>query len=49
MKGVSEIKGDRKEMLNWERELIGLYLSDHPLSTYTELLTKAVSQLTAKK
>ncbi len=40
---LPDIKGDRKEMLNWERELIGLYLSDHPLSTYTELLTKAVS------
>ena len=37
------IKTDRKEMLNWERELIGLYLSDHPLSGHTELLTKAVS------
>ena len=37
------IKVDRKEMLNWERELIGLYLSDHPLSGHTELLTKAVS------
>ena len=37
------IKTDRKEMLNWERELIGLYLSDHPLSGYTDLLTKAVS------
>ncbi len=40
---LPDIKGDRKEMLSWERELIGLYLSDHPLSTYTELLTKAVS------
>jgi DNA polymerase-3 subunit alpha len=37
------IKVDRKEMLNWERELIGLYLSDHPLAGHTELLTKAVS------
>ena len=37
------IKVDRKEMLNWERELIGLYLSDHPLSGHTDLLTKAVS------
>jgi DNA polymerase-3 subunit alpha len=37
------IKVDRKEMLNWERELIGLYLSDHPLAGHTELLTRAVS------
>jgi len=34
---------DRKEMLNWERELIGMYISDHPLSIYADLLTKAVS------
>ncbi|MGC1375299.1 MAG: DNA polymerase III subunit alpha, partial [Anaerolineales bacterium] len=40
---LPDVKGERKEMLNWERELIGLYLSDHPLSIYTELLTKAVS------
>lgn len=40
---LPDVQGDRKEMLNWERELIGLYLSDHPLSTHTELLTKAVS------
>lgn len=40
---LPDVKGDRKEMLNWERELIGLYLSDHPLSIYTDLLTKAVS------
>ncbi len=40
---LPDVKGDRKEMLNWERELIGLYISDHPLSVYTELLTKAVS------
>jgi len=35
------IKTDQKEMLNWERELIGLYLSDHPLSGHSELLTQA--------
>ncbi len=38
-----DIHVDRKEALNWERELIGLYLSDHPLSAYAELLTKAVT------
>src|SRR5262249_43628591 len=40
---LPDVKGDRKEMLNWERELVGLYLSDHPLSIYADLLTKAVS------
>ncbi len=34
---------DRKDSLAWERELLGLYLSDHPLSAYTDLLTRAVS------
>ncbi|MCX6066055.1 MAG: OB-fold nucleic acid binding domain-containing protein, partial [Chloroflexi bacterium] len=37
------IQVDKKEALNWERELIGVYLSDHPLSAYAELLTQAVS------
>jgi DNA polymerase-3 subunit alpha len=37
------IKSDKKESLGWERELIGVYLSDHPLSGYAELLTQAVS------
>jgi DNA polymerase III subunit alpha len=37
------IKVERKDLLNWERELIGLYLSDHPLAGYTDLLTKAAS------
>ncbi|RPH55493.1 MAG: hypothetical protein EHM81_14555, partial [Chloroflexi bacterium] len=44
---LPDIQGDRKEMLNWERELIGIYLSDHPLSAYTELLTKGVSHTSA--
>lgn len=34
---------EKKEALGWERELIGVYLSDHPLSAYAELLTQAVS------
>jgi DNA polymerase-3 subunit alpha len=34
---------DRREMLNWERNLIGLYLSDHPLSTYQKTLSQLVS------
>ncbi len=37
------VKMDRKELLNWERDLIGMYISDHPLSPYAEQLTKAVS------
>ncbi|HVN55157.1 MAG TPA: DNA polymerase III subunit alpha [Anaerolineaceae bacterium] len=29
---------DRKELLNWEKELIGLYVSDHPLTPYLKSL-----------
>jgi len=34
---------DKREMLNWERELIGLYISDHPLSSYQNQLKQIVS------
>ena len=34
---------DRREMLNWERELIGLYISDHPLTPYQKTFTQIVS------
>ena len=30
------LKVEKKEALGWERELIGVYLSDHPLSAYAE-------------
>lgn len=29
---------DKKQELTWEKELLGLYLSDHPLKEYSELL-----------
>ncbi len=34
---------DKREELNWERELLGLYVSDHPLSPYHKILTKRVT------
>jgi DNA polymerase-3 subunit alpha len=34
---------DQREYLEWERELIGLYVSDHPLSPYLPTLSKRVS------
>jgi len=34
---------ERREMLNWERELIGLYISDHPLTEYQQTLAQLVS------
>jgi len=38
----------RREMLNWERELIGLYVSDHPLSPVMDMLTQAVTHFSAQ-
>ncbi len=34
---------DKREMLNWERELIGLYISDHPLTPYQATFAQIVS------
>jgi DNA polymerase-3 subunit alpha len=34
---------DKREMLNWERELIGLYVSDHPLTPYQQTFAQIVS------
>lgn len=36
---------DRREQLNWERELLGLYVSDHPLSPYMAALQRKVSHM----
>ncbi|MDA1330270.1 MAG: DNA polymerase III subunit alpha [Chloroflexi bacterium] len=38
----------RRELLNWERELIGLYVSDHPLSTMQEELASVVSHFSGE-
>ena len=34
---------DKREMLNWERELIGLYISDHPLTPIQSQLAQIVT------
>lgn len=34
---------DQREQLEWERELLGLYVSDHPLSPYMGLLKSKVT------
>jgi len=39
---------ERREMLNWERELIGLYISDHPLTEYQWTLAQLVSYFSAQ-
>ena len=33
----------KREQLNWERELIGLYVSDHPLSPVMDAINQAVT------
>jgi len=43
---VSDV--DRREMLNWERELIGLYISDHPLTPYQAMLVKVVTHFSGQ-
>ncbi len=39
---------NRREILNWERELIGLYVSDHPLSPVINELTQAVTHFSGQ-
>jgi DNA polymerase-3 subunit alpha len=36
-------EADRREKLNWERELIGMYISEHPLAAYMEEIRRVVS------
>ena len=38
----------RREVLNWERELIGLYVSDHPLNPVLKELTQVVTHFSAQ-
>jgi DNA polymerase-3 subunit alpha len=37
------VEANRREILEWERELIGLYVSDHPLSPVMDALTQVVT------
>lgn len=39
---------DPHELLEWEKELIGLYVSDHPLSPYMDFLRKKVSRFSGE-
>ncbi|MCU0489671.1 MAG: DNA polymerase III subunit alpha, partial [Anaerolineales bacterium] len=39
---------NRREILNWERELIGLYVTDHPLSSVIDTLTQAVTHFSGQ-
>lgn len=44
----ASVEISRREILNWERELIGLYVSDHPLSPVMDVLTDAVTHFSAQ-
>ena len=39
----ADLEVSRREILNWERELMGLYVSDHPLSPVMDTLSEVVS------
>ena len=39
---------DTREQLEWERELLGLYVSDHPLSAYQSMLAQKVSHYSSQ-
>ena len=39
---------DRREQLDWERELLGLYVSEHPLTSMMPTLTRIVSHFSGQ-
>ncbi len=46
---LPEVKeADRREQLNWERELVGMYVSEHPLTPYQKTLAQLVSYFSAQ-
>jgi DNA polymerase-3 subunit alpha len=38
----------QRQQLTWEKELLGVYLSDHPLTPYMETLTQVVTHFSAQ-
>jgi len=40
-------QADRRTMLNWERELVGMYISEHPLTPYLNELRATVTHSSA--
>jgi len=45
---VAGMEVGRREMLNWEKELVGLYISDHPLSAVMDDLSQAISHFSGQ-
>ena len=44
----SALMMDRREQLEWERELIGLFVSDHPLTPYLPLLKQKITHFSGQ-
>ncbi len=42
---LPKVAADKKLELNWEKELLGLYLSDHPLKEYSDLAAKVATPI----
>ena len=40
-------EADRRETLNWERELIGMYMSEHPLTPYLNEIRRVVTHFSS--
>ncbi|MFC1662906.1 DNA polymerase III subunit alpha [Patescibacteria group bacterium] len=38
-------KEDKKQYLLWEKDLLGLYLSEHPMSEYSEILSQVTTPI----
>ncbi len=45
VKLIAGSAADHNEQLEWEKELLGLYVSDHPLNTYMSLINGQISHL----
>lgn len=39
------IRSTKKERLAWEKELLGLYVTDHPMTEFSEYLKKAATEI----
>ncbi len=46
---MKEVAVNQREVLQWERELLGIYLSHHPLDSYEEMLAELTIPLTSLK
>ena len=41
-------EGDPREVLGWEKELLGLYVSSHPLLPYWDSIKKLISHTSSE-